>query len=274
MVLRYGQSPMKETFDRGHDGIDEHGAAIMKLKERIALVTGAGQGIGRSIALTFSREGANLALFDINGDTCAQTAEECKGLGARCEAYQVDVAKSMHVERAYEAMLSAFGMVDILVNNAGFDRGATLLKVTEGDWHAVLDVHLTGTLNCIQAVAPGMIDRKYGKIVNIASIYGKSGGIAAISYSAAKGGILALTKSLAKELGKNNINVNAVLPGLTDTPTIAKMPEKYKKMIIETTPLGRMARPEEIATVVAFLASDEASYITGAAIEVTGGWMI
>jgi 3-oxoacyl-[acyl-carrier protein] reductase len=246
----------------------------MKLKERVALVTGAGQGIGKSIALTFTSEGANLALFDINRDTCTQTAEECKGLGAKCEVYSVDVANRMEVKGACEAVLSAFGRVDILVNNAGFDRGATLLKVTEADWHAVLDVHLTGTLNCIQALVPIMIARNYGKIINISSIYGKSGGIAAVSYSAAKGGILALTKSLAKELGKDNVNVNAVLPGLTDTPAIRRMPETYTKMIIEATPLRRMATPDEIANVVAFLASDESSYITGAAIEVTGGWMM
>jgi 3-oxoacyl-[acyl-carrier protein] reductase len=246
----------------------------MKLKGKVALVTGAGQGIGKSIALKFAAEGAHLALFDINRDTCTETAEESKRLGCRCNVYAVDVASREQVKGACKEVLSVFGRVDILVNNAGFDRGATLLKVTEKDWQAVLDVHLRGTLNCIQAVAPNMIGRNYGKIINISSMYGKSGGIAAISYSAAKGGIIGLTKSIAKELGKSNITVNAVLPGLTDTPTIKKMPEGYKKMIIEATPLRRMARPEEIANVVAFLASDESSYITGATIEVTGGWMM
>jgi NAD(P)-dependent dehydrogenase (short-subunit alcohol dehydrogenase family) len=255
-------------------GNDDHGEAFMKLKGKVALVTGAGQGIGKSIALKFATEGADLVLFDINRETCTETGEESKGLGGRCTVYAVDVAKREHVQGACEEVMTVFGRVDILVNNAGFDRGATLLKVTEKDWEAVLDVHLKGTLNCIQALAPMMIRRRYGKIINIASIYGKSGGIAAISYSAAKGGIIGLTKSIAKELGKSNITVNAVLPGLTDTPTIRRMPEKYKKMIIDATPLGRMARPEEIANVVAFLASDESSYITGATIEVTGGWMM
>jgi len=246
----------------------------MKLKGKVALVTGAGQGIGKSIALKFAEEAADLALFDINRETCTETAQECHALGKRCEVFAVDVAKRERVQRACEEVFAVFGGVDILVNNAGFDRGATLLKVTEDDWQAVLDVHLKGTLNCIQALAPAMIRKNYGKIVNISSIYGKSGGIAAISYSAAKGGIIGLTKSIAKELGRNNINVNAVLPGLTDTPTIGKMPDRYKKIIIEATPLRRMARPEEIANVVAFLASDESSYITGATIEVTGGWMM
>jgi len=254
--------------------VEGYGEDFMKLKGRVALVTGAGQGIGKSIALKFAAEGADLALLDINRDTCTETAEESKGLGVRCNVYEVDVAKRDQVNWAYEEVLAVFGRVDILVNNAGFDRGATLLKVTEEDWDAVLDVHLKGTLNCVRAVVPTMIGRKYGKIINISSIYGKSGGIAASSYSAAKGGIIGLTKSIAKELGKSNITVNAVLPGLTDTPTIKKMPQKYKKMIIDATPLKRMARPEEIANVVAFLASDESSYITGATIEVTGGWMM
>ncbi len=263
----------RQTFPR-LTGIDGHGEAFMRLKGKVALVTGAGQGIGRSIALKFATEGADLALFDINRETCTETGEESKGFGGRCTVHAVDVANREHVQGACEEVLSVFGRVDILVNNAGFDRGATLLKVTEKDWEAVLDVHLKGTLNCIQALAPMMIRRRYGKIINISSIYGKSGGIAAISYSTAKGGIIGLTKSIAKELGRNDITVNAVLPGLTDTPTIRRMPEKYKKMIIDATPLGRMAKPEEIANVVVFLASDESSYITGATIEVTGGWMM
>ena len=255
-------------------GIDDQGGIPMRLKGKVALVTGAGQGIGKSIALTFAAEGADLALFDINEGTCAETGQGCQSLGRRCKVFAIDVANRERVQRVCQEVLAFFGWVDILVNNAGFDRGATLLKVTEPDWQAVLDVHLKGTLNCIQALAPTMIGRSYGKIINISSIYGKSGGIAAISYSAAKAGIIGLTKSIARELGKNNINVNAVLPGLTDTPTIREMPEKYKKMIIEATPLRRIARPEEIANVVAFLASDESSYITGATIEATGGWMM
>ena len=168
-------------------------------------------------------------------------------------------------------VLKAWGKIDILVNNAGFDRGATLLKVKEEDWDAVLGVHLKGTMNCIQAVAPHMIENQYGKIINISSIYGKSGGVAAISYSTAKAGIIGLTKSVARELGRYQINVNVVLPGLILTPTIAKMAEKYRDMIIERTPLGRIGQPEEVANVVAFLASDEASFVTGATIEVSGG---
>jgi len=158
------------------------------------------------------------------------------------------------------------------VNNAGFDRPGTLLKTREEDWDAVLGVHLKGTLNCIQAVVPHMIEKGYGKIVNISSIWGKSGAISEISYSAAKAGIIGLTKSVARELGRHQINVNVVLPGMILTPTISGMADKYKNLIIENTPLKRAGQPEEIANVVAFLASDEASFMTGAAVEVSGGW--
>jgi 3-oxoacyl-[acyl-carrier protein] reductase len=171
-----------------------------------------------------------------------------------------------------EEVLKKWKRIDILVNNAGFDRGATLLKVKEEDWDAVLGVHLKGALNCIQAVASHMIENRYGKIVNISSIYGRSGGIATISYSSAKGGIIGLTRSVARELGRYEINVNVVLPGLILTPTIAKMAEKYQNVIIENTPLRRIGKPEEVANVVAFLVSDEASFMTGSAVEVSGGW--
>jgi 3-oxoacyl-[acyl-carrier protein] reductase len=186
--------------------------------------------------------------------------------------FPVDVADQRQVKGMVEEVLKIWGRIDILVNNAGFDRGATLLKVREDDWDAVLGVHLKGTMNCIQSVAPHMIENRYGKIVNISSIYGKSGGIAAISYSSAKAGIIGLTKSVARELGRYQININVVLPGLILTPTIAKMAEKYKNIIIENTPLGRIGQPEEVANVVAFLASDEASFMTGASVEVSGGW--
>ncbi len=176
-----------------------------------------------------------------------------EALGRKALYVKVDVANQKQVQNMVVEVRKAWGRIDILVNNAGFDRGATLLKVKEEDWDAVLGVHLKGTMN------------------NISSIYGKSGGIAAISYSTAKAGIIGLTKSVARELGGYQINVNVVLPGLILTPTIAKMADKYRDMIIERTPLGRIGQPEEVANVVAFLASDEASFVTGATVEVSGG---
>ena len=243
----------------------------MRLKDRKAIVTGAGQGIGRSIALKMAHEGADVVIAEVNPDSGDQTKKEIEALGRKALFFPVDVADQRQVKGMVEEVLKIWGKIDILVNNAGFDRGATLLKVREEDWDAVLGVHLKGTMNCIQSVAPHMIENRYGKIVNISSIYGKSGGIAAISYSSAKAGIIGLTKSVARELGRYQININVVLPGLILTPTIAKMAEKYKNMIIDRTPLGRIGQPEEVANVVAFLASDEASFMTGASVEVSGG---
>jgi 3-oxoacyl-[acyl-carrier protein] reductase len=243
----------------------------VRLEERKAIVTGAGQGIGRSIALKIAQEGADVVIAEWNPETGSQTKKEVEALGRKALFIGVDVANQKQVGHMVAEVLKAWGRIDILVNNAGFDRGATLLKVREEDWDAVLGVHLKGTMNCIQAVAQHMIGNQYGKIVNISSIYAKSGGMAAISYSAAKAGIIGLTKSVARELGRYQINVNVVLPGLILTPTIAKMAEKYRNMIIERTPLGRMGQPEEVANVVAFLASDEASFVTGATVEVSGG---
>jgi 3-oxoacyl-[acyl-carrier protein] reductase len=244
----------------------------VRLKDKNAIVTGAGQGIGRSIALKLAQEGANVVIAEVNADTGVQTAKEVEALGRRALFISVDVANQKQVQGMADQVLKAWKRIDILVNNAGFDRPGHLLKVKEEDWDAVLGVHLKGTLNCIQAVVPHMIENGYGKIVNLSSVWGKRGAVSEISYSSAKAGIIGLTKSVARELGRYQINVNAILPGLILTPTIAKMAEKYQNMIIENTPLRRIGQPEEVANVVAFLVSDEASFVTGAMVEVSGGW--
>lgn len=244
----------------------------MRLMGRRAIVTGAGQGIGRSIALKLAQEGADVVIAEMNPETGPQTRKEVEALGRKALFISVDVANQREVRNTVDQVLRAWRKIDILVNNAGFDRGATLSKVKEEDWDAVLGVHLKGTLNCIQTIASHMIENRYGKIVNISSIWGKTGAVAEISYSVAKAGIIGLTKSVARELGRHQINVNVVLPGLILTPTIAKMAEKYQNMIIENTPLRRIGKPEEVANVVAFLVSDEASFMTGAVVEVSGGY--
>jgi 3-oxoacyl-[acyl-carrier protein] reductase len=244
----------------------------VRLKDKNAIVTGAGQGIGRSIALKLAQEGANVVIAEVNADTGVQTAKEVEALGRRALFISVDVANQKQVQGMADQVLKAWKRIDILVNNAGFDRPGHLLKVKEEDWDAVLGVHLKGTLNCIQAVVPHMIENGYGKIVNLSSVWGKRGAVSEISYSSAKAGIIGLTKSVARELGRYQINVNAILPGLILTPSIAKMAEKYQNMIIENTPLRRIGQPEEVANVVAFLVSDEASFVTGAMVEVSGGW--
>ena len=244
----------------------------MRLKGKKAIVTGAGQGIGRSIALKMTQEGADVVIAEMNQDTGAQTAREVEGLGGKAMFVALNVADQRSVQNMMSQVLRSWKRIDILVNNAGFDRPANLLKTKEEDWDAVLGVHLKGTLNCIQTVAPHMIENSYGKIVNVSSVWGKSGAVSEVSYSTAKAGILGLTKSVARELGRYQINVNAILPGLILTPTISKMAEKYRDMIIENTPLKRIGHPEEVANVVAFLVSDEASFVTGAMVEVSGGW--
>jgi 3-oxoacyl-[acyl-carrier protein] reductase len=208
----------------------------------------------------------------MNPDTGTKVAKEVEALGRKVLFVSVDVANQKQVQDMVDQVLKAWKRIDILVNNAGFDRPTNLLKTKEEDWDAVLGVHLKGTLNCIQAVAPHMIENRYGKIVNLSSVWGKRGAVSEISYSSAKAGIIGLTKSVARELGRYQINVNAILPGLILTPTIAKMAEKYLNLIIENTPMKRAGQPEEVANVVAFLVSDEASFMTGATVEVSGGW--
>lgn len=245
----------------------------MKLKEKVAIVTGAGQGIGRAIAFLFSQEGAKVVLVDWNLETGQEALRDLKEAGGEGFFIGADVSRSSEIEKVVDEVLRLWGRIDILVNNAGFDRPSGIFKIKEDDWEAVQGVHLRAAILFMRQVMPVMKEQKCGRIVNISSIYGKVGGKGEIAYATVKAGLLGLTKSAAKEVGKYGIRVNAVLPGLTETPAIqAMMAEKYKEEFLAQTPLGRMAQPEEIAKAVLFLASDDASYITGAGLEVTGGW--
>jgi len=244
----------------------------MSLSNRVALVTGAGQGIGQGIALKLAQEGAHVVVSDVDEAGAVRVAEAVRSAHRRALAVQADVSDRDQVARLVESAMAEFGRLDILVNNAGIARSATLLKLTEEAWDEVLAVNLKGVFRVTQAVAPHMVEARYGKIVNVSSIYGRTGTIGDSNYAASKAGVIGFTKSVAQELARYDINVNAVLPGMVDTPLLRGIPEKYLKPMIEEIPLRRVATPEDIANVTAFLVSDEASYITGAAIEVTGGW--
>lgn len=245
----------------------------MKLTGKVALVTGAGQGIGQAIAILFSQEGAKVALVDWNQETGGEALRGIEEAGGEGVFIAADVSRSSEIKRVVDEVHHCLGRIDVLVNNAGFDRPSGIFKIEKEDWEAVQGVHLRAAILFMKQVMPIMREQKYGQIVNISSIYGKVGGKGEIAYATVKAGLLGLTKSAAKEVGKYGIRVNAVLPGLTETPAIqAMMAEKYREEILTQTPLGRMAKPEEIAKAVLFLASDDASFITGAGLEVTGGW--
>lgn len=240
---------------------------------RVALVTGSGQGIGQATALRLASEGAAVGILDRNERTAADTAEMIRAEGGQAVSITADVSQTASVSECVERLVSQFGRLDILVNNAGFDRPGGFLKLVPEDFVAVWSVHLLGAVNCCLACAPIMIQQGDGRIVTVSSIYGRVGSKGESAYSSAKAGLIGLTKSLAREWGARGIRVNVVLPGLTDTPTIRDvMNQKFKDAIIAETPLGRIADPREIAAAIAFLASDDASFITGCALEVTGGW--
>ena len=243
----------------------------MRLKEKIAIITGSAQGIGKEAALTFAREGAKVTVCDVIEEAGQQTVEEIRenggvGLFAPC-----DVTHRDHVEDMVDQVMTTFGHIDILVNNAGILQDATLLKMTEEQWDTVIDVNLKGVFNCTQAVAKVMVDQGHGKIINTSSVVGLYGNFGQTNYVATKSGIIGMTKVWAKELGRKGINVNAVAPGFIATEMVKKMPEKILDMMKEKTPLNRLGQPKDVAHVYLFLASDEANFINGAVISVDGG---
>jgi NAD(P)-dependent dehydrogenase (short-subunit alcohol dehydrogenase family) len=244
-----------------------------RLEAKAALVTGAGQGIGRAIAVRLAAEGAFVGILDWNSDTAQETVEMIQSAGGLGMALHADVSEPSQVISCVEKIKADQGKIDLLVNNAGLDRPGGFLKLDYDSFSDVFNIHVLGTVNCVRTCLPCMLDQGDGRIVNVSSIYGKVGTKGESPYCCAKAGIVGLTKSLAKEFGGKGIRVNAVMPGLTNTPTIKQMMHpKYQEAFVRETPLARIADPDEIARPVAFLLSDEASYITGAVLEVTGGW--
>ena len=244
----------------------------MKLKDRVAMVTGAGRGIGKAISLTFSREGAKVALVDVDKRVLEAAKNEIEKKRGEVIAIPCDITKSAEVKAAVNQVQKTFGRVDILVNNAGIIRRGTIETVTEEDWDRVIEVNLKGTFNCCKAVVEFMKQQGYGKIVNISSIAGKMGDItSAPGYGSSKAGMDALTKTLARQLASYGINVNAVSPHAIETEMSAQWSEERRKEIIASIPLGRLGKPEDVAEAVLFLASDDASFITGEILDVNGG---
>lgn len=246
----------------------------MRFKDKVAFVTGGARGIGRAIALAFAQEGVDIAIGDINLAEAEKTCLDIEHFGRRALAVQLDVTDYTRVENAVNKILDKFAKVDILINNAGITKDNLLLRMSEAEWDAVLDVNLKGSFHCIKAVSRPMVKQRNGKIINIASIIGIIGNAGQANYSASKAGIIALTKTAAKELASRNINVNAIAPGFIQTEMTAKLPEDLKQKMKEAIPLNKFGLPEDIAAVCLFLASGDANYITGQTIVVDGGMVM
>ena len=245
---------------------------MMNFSGKTAVVTGGSRGIGRAVCLELARGSANVVLcYAGNENAASETVAACEALGAKALAVQCSVADAEAVKALMDTALKAFGRIDILVNNAGITRDGLLMMMKEDDFDAVIDTNLKGTFLCMKAVARQMVKQRHGRIVNLSSVVGLHGNAGQVNYAASKAGVIGMTKSLAKELASRGVTVNAVAPGFIETDMTAAMPEAAKTATLAAIPMGRMGAPEDIARTVAFLASDEAAYITGQVIAVDGG---
>jgi len=243
----------------------------VELSGKVALVTGGAQGIGKAIALLLAKNGADVAISDINLEKAQETANEIESMGQRSLALKANVADLKEVEQMVEAIVQQLGRIDILVNNAGITRDRLILRMTEEDWDAVLNVNLKGTFNCTKAAIRYMSKQKSGKVVSIASVTGEMGNAGQANYGASKAGVIGFTKTIAREFAARGINVNAIAPGYIQTAMTDAVPDKAKEMLKQMIPMERLGQPEDVAEAVLFLVTERSSYITGQVLNVNGG---
>ncbi len=243
----------------------------MSLQGKVALVTGSAQGIGKSIALALSGNGADCIISDVNLEMAENTAEEIRASGRKSIALKANVADSGEVSDMIKKGIDELGKIDILVNNAGITRDGLLMRMKDEDWDLVLSINLKGSFLCSKAVARPMMKQRSGRIINIASIVGAMGNVGQANYVASKAGLIGLTKTIARELASRGITCNAVAPGFIDTAMTQSLPEDVKENLYAQIPMGKLGTPEDVAGAVRFLASDEAAYVTGQVIHVNGG---
>ncbi|HYF82388.1 MAG TPA: 3-oxoacyl-[acyl-carrier-protein] reductase [Clostridia bacterium] len=246
----------------------------MRLKDKVAIITGSTKGIGKETAMVFAREGAKVVVAGTREDAIKEVVAEIKAMGAEAMGFKVDVSKRAQVDEMVAGVKQAWGRIDILVNNAGVTADAMLKKMTEEQFDKVININLKGVYNCAQAVLDIMTEQGSGVILNASSVVGLYGNVGQTNYAAAKWGVIGMTKTWAKELGRKGIRVNAVAPGFIMTPMTEAVPEKVLDLMKEKAPLQRLGKPEDIANAFLFLASDEASFVTGAVLSVDGGLVI
>jgi 3-oxoacyl-[acyl-carrier protein] reductase len=247
---------------------------MSQLSGHVALVTGASQGIGRAVALELARAGAKVAAAARNEEKLAQLVAEITGNGGEAVAIKMDVASEDDIKAGVKLATEKLGKIDILVNNAGVTRDTLVMRMKRSDWDSVIGTNLTGAHLCIQAVIPGMLKQRWGRIINISSVFGQMGQAGQANYAASKAGLIGLTMAVAREVGSRNITVNAIAPGFIETAMTEVLSEEFKQEAVKQIPLGRTGTDKDIAGAVRFLASDDASYITGHVLKVNGGMLM
>jgi len=246
----------------------------MVIANRVALVTGASQGIGRACALKLAKSGASVALVARNQQKLEELAGEINSSGARAFVAAADLENEDQIKAAFKSVVAEFGKIEILVNNAGITRDQLIMRMKRADWDAVINTNLTSAYLCTQQAITSMLKQRWGRIINITSVFGQTGQAGQANYAASKAGLIGLTMAIAREVGSRSITCNAVAPGFIETAMTSELPDELKQGALKMIPLGRVGTPEEVASCVAFLASEEAGYITGHVLNVNGGMLM